>query len=236
MPNNLAVKEEAAMQTVTPMSLLQAAQQSNASVEQLQQLMELQIRWEENEARKAFNDAMANFREECPTIARTRKGHNSNYAGLAETITQIKPLLAKHGLSHRWSTNQMEGGISVTCTITHRLGHCESTELSADADKSGNKNVIQAIGSTVAYLERYTLFAILGLASADQDNDGCDFGRDPSRYITESQLADIEALIDEVKADENQFCSWIGAKFLADIPASRFDKAVKALESKRGKS
>jgi len=227
-------KKEAAMQTVTPMSLLQAAQESNASVEQLQQLMELQLRWEANEARKAYNKAMSDFREDCPTIAKTRQAHNSKYAGLAETIEQIKPFLAKHGLSHSWKTKQ-DGQISVSCTVTHILGHSETTELSADPDKSGSKNSIQAIGSTVAYLERYTLFAILGLASREMDNDGIDAERDSSKFINEDQLSNIEALVAEVKANESKFCAYIGVKSLADIPANKYNYAVEELENKRGK-
>jgi hypothetical protein len=49
--------------------------------------------------------------------------------------------------------------------------------MEAAADISGSKNQIQAIGSAVTYLERYTLFASYGLASKDQDDDGKASGR-----------------------------------------------------------
>jgi hypothetical protein len=51
------------------------------------------------------------------------------------------------------------------------MGHSERTTLSATADTSGSKNSIQAIGSTVTYLQRYTLLAAVGLA-AGGDDDG----------------------------------------------------------------
>jgi len=41
---------------------------------------------------------------------------------------------------------------------------------------SGNKNPIQAIASTVSYLERYTLLAITGLTTKDMDDDGKNAG------------------------------------------------------------
>ena len=157
---------------ITPAEMLSIAVQQGAELDKLEKLMELQERWEKNEAKKAYTNAMSKFRSECPTILKTKDGHNSKYAGLAETIGQIKGLLAKNGLSHSWRTEQGNNMIAVTCCITHSQGHSECTSLSAGADSSGSKNSIQAIGSTVTYLERYTLVAILGLASSDQDDDG----------------------------------------------------------------
>lgn len=43
--------------------------------------------------------------------------------------------------------------------------------MSAEPDGSGSKNAVQAIGSTNTYLQRYTLFSVLGLASVDMDDD-----------------------------------------------------------------
>ena len=44
---------------VTPMEMLDRAVSNGASVETLERLMNLQERWEANQARKAFDDAMA---------------------------------------------------------------------------------------------------------------------------------------------------------------------------------
>lgn len=161
-----------AVTPVTPAQMLQIAVEQNADMEKLEKLMELQERWDANNAKKAYVAAMSKFRAECPSIAKTREGHNTKYAGLAETIDQIKGLLSECGLSHSWRTEQREGNVVVTCTLTHIDGHSESTSLAAGGDTTGSKNSIQAIGSTVSYLQRYTLFAILGLASQEMDTDG----------------------------------------------------------------
>jgi hypothetical protein len=152
--------------------MLEIAVQQGADIDKLEKLMQLQERWEASNAKKSYVAAMSRFRSECPTIAKTRTGHNTKYAGLSESIDQIKGLLAQCGLSHSWSTTQSEALVTVTCTVTHIDGHSESTQLSGGADTSGSKNSIQAIGSTVSYLQRYTLFSILGLASQDMDTDG----------------------------------------------------------------
>ncbi len=157
---------------VTPAHMLQIAVEQGADLDKLEKLMDLQERWEEREAQKAFTVSMSDFRNRCPAIVKTRSGHNIKYAGLAESIDQIKDLMAECGLSHSWSTGQEGSDVKVTCTVTHILGHSESTLLVAGPDTTGSKNSIQAIGSTVSYLQRYTLFAILGLASQDADTDG----------------------------------------------------------------
>ena len=173
--------EERALQPITPMTLLQSAQSTGASVEQLQQLMELQIRWEANEARKAYNEAMAQFKSEnliiykrCEVGYRNKDGSFTGYkhANLGDIVSIVSPALSKYGLSHSWETSQDGTTVQVTCKIAHRLGHAEGITLSAAPDQSGKKNSIQAVGSTVTYLQRYTLISILGLAVHDMDDDG----------------------------------------------------------------
>lgn len=166
------IEEQKQVSAVTPAQMLQIAVEQNADLDKLEKLMELQERWDATNARKSYVAAISAFRSECPAIEKTRKAHNSMYAGLAESIEAIKDVLSRHGLSHSWATDQKDGLVTVTCTVTHVEGHHESTSLSAAPDTSGSKNSIQAIGSTVSYLQRYTLYALLGLASKDQDTDG----------------------------------------------------------------
>jgi len=153
--------------------LLAYAIQQGSSIETIEKMMDLKERNDKYEAEKLFIDAMNKFRAACPPIKKTKKGHNSNYAGLAESIDQIKETEAASGLSHRWTTGKAEDGQTVvTCIVSHVGGHAESTTLSGDPDTSGSKNSIQAVGSTVSYLQRYTLFATLGIAAGDEDTDG----------------------------------------------------------------
>ncbi|NTU49482.1 MAG: hypothetical protein HGA87_01055 [Desulfobulbaceae bacterium] len=220
---------------ITPMELIARASAAGGSIEQLQQLFELQIRYEERESLKAYNDAMSNFRQECPQIARTRKGHNIKFAGLSETVEAIQPLLSANGLSHQWKTKQDGNLVSVSCTVTHRLGHSETTSLSAAPDTSGSKNAIQAIGSTVAYLERYTLFAILGLSSREMDDDGVAAGKKTvTDLIDEHQVVILQNLMDEVKTNPSHFCTYFKIAEVDELPASKYNQAVAMLEKKRG--
>lgn len=166
---------------ITPMQMIAMAVEQNADVDKMRQLMDLQERWEKNEAKKAFVEAMTAFKKNPPVILKnklvsfeTAKGNTSyRHAMAGESAEKIGAALAEHGFSHRWETAQLEGGkVRVTCIITHARGHSESTTLEASPDVSGNKNSIQAVGSTVSYLQRYTLFAGSGLVPKDADDDG----------------------------------------------------------------
>lgn len=183
--SNLAVAERQVpvAAAVTPVTLLQLAVQQNADIDKLQRLMDLQERWEATEARKAFVSAMAAFKADPPSILKSKQvnipgGAKFAHATLADVCDGVCAALSKHGLSHNWETGQVDGSVTVTCVITHELGHSERTTLTARPDDSGKKNSIQQIASTVTYLERYTLMAATGLAARDMlDDDGRSAGR-----------------------------------------------------------
>jgi hypothetical protein len=55
-------------------------------------------------------------------------------------------------------------------------------------------------------------------------------------FVTEQQVADLEALITEVNADRARFLKYIKVASLAQIPAANFATVVSLLESKRARS
>jgi hypothetical protein len=118
---------------------------------------------------------------------RNATGHNSKkYADFAGIARVIDPILGQHGLSYRFRTVQTDK-IAVTC-ILFGHGHSEETTLSGPADASGSKNAIQAIGSTLTYLQRYSLVQMLGIAAGD-DDDGKAAGIGATT-IDEQQIGD----------------------------------------------
>lgn len=228
--------------TLTPMLMLERAVSQGANIEVLEKLMGLQERWEASQARKAFDEAMAAAKAEIPVIVKNRevdftspKGRTHyRHEDLAEIARTVNPILSKHGLSYRFRTNAAPNEpVSVTCIISHRQGYSEENTLSAPRDESGNKNSIQAIGSTLTYLQRMTLKAALGLAASD-DDDGASAIQPAT--ITDDQLAELRAIVDEVAADIPAFCRYLGVGSLAEIPQVKFDRAIKALEAKGKRS
>ena len=159
------------------MALIQrAATDEGFSVDKLEKLLDVKERWDAEEARKAYVAALAEFKRAAPTLVKDKKVSFSDtkysHATLGQVASAVAAALAEHGMSHGWSVDQHNGGVTVNCTLTHERGHRESVSMTAPPDDSGKKNAIQRIGSTVTYLERYTLLAITGLAAHEQDDDG----------------------------------------------------------------
>jgi len=159
-----------------PLEILQAAVDKNLSPETLKQLMDLQERWEANEAKKEFIEAMSLFKANPPKITKNKHVEfgttKFDHATLDHVCEMIVPALSAVGISHRWVTKQADGRIQVTCTLTHKSGHSVETTLDGPPDNSGSKNSLHAIASSVTYLERYTLLAAVGLAAEGTDDDG----------------------------------------------------------------
>ena len=189
--NEIAEVEQMAVATAptrseSPVNIMMTALGRGLSIDQMQGMFALQKEWEANEARKAYVAAIAEFKKDPPEIFKrkfvgydNRDGTTTGYhhATLGDVTQAISSGLALHGISHRWDTKQEHGRVIVTCTLTHRLGHSESTTLEAAPDGSGKKNGIQQVASTVTYLQRYTLLAASGIATKDvEDDDGAASG------------------------------------------------------------
>lgn len=243
---------------INPMTLVDKALSQNADIETLTRLMDLQERWEKGEARKAFVEAMNQFKADPPTI---RKNKHVKYENRDKSVTEydhatldnicevIGAALSKVGISFRWQTQQLEGGwISVTCVLTHERGHSEQTTLQGPPDQSGGKNAIQAIGSTTEYLRRYTLLAITGLAVAGMDDDGQGgAGSDQGQKKTEDgpkptadsiSEEDRQLLIQEATKGgytEADICRMAHVRYLIELPKTRLGAALNHLRNMRPK-
>lgn len=232
----------------SPSDIIRVAMTEKADLAQIEKLLELQERWEANQARKAYHKSMAEFKANPPKIFKDRKvGYDSktggkvnyNHASLGNIVEKISKELSKYGLSASWKTQQ-DKNITVTCKLTHVQGYGEETSLTADADMSGSKNNIQAIGSTITYLERYTLLALTGLATYEQDTDGV--ASQSSKPVVTAPAAkpsiepprntdakpqldqavelnkDLETLARKTFAKRQGYIDWVGREFNVEIP------------------
>lgn len=193
-----------AVQAVSPMGLLQLAIEREGSIDVIERLAKLQMEMMDRDARLAYIAAFEEFKRNAPTIVKdsaimVKEEVRGRYAKLDQICNKLIPALLAVGITHRWKTTEGDGGrIICTCYLRHRQGHEEQgSTFGAPPDTSGSKNAAQAVGSTGAYLERYTLVASCGIAI--QGLDSVDSGR-----------ADKNAMPDETVQE------WIDAMNQAD--------------------
>lgn len=198
-------------QLMTPADTIYAAVNKNTDLKLLKEAMELQDTWERRQAEKAYNKSIASFKANPPEIVKdqevkfdTARGGKVGYryANLANVIEKVTPELSRHGLTISWRTF-VNDKINVTCRISHELGHYEETTLCADSEGSGTKNAIQAMGSAITYMQRYTALALLGLACADGDDDGRSTSIQPAQnQAQEAQVVKPKLTLSEMVKEE----------------------------------
>lgn len=194
-----------------PLAMVADAIQRGTDPSTIKALMDLADRYEATEARKEFVNALNAFKSDPPTLSKNKSvsfGNNKTaykHATLDQVSGVIGAALSKVGISHRWDTEQLDGGaIRVTCVLTHARGHSERTVLQASPDTSGSKNSIQAVGSTVTYLQRYTLLAATGMAVQDGSDDD---GRQ-GKKLPDNTIEDFQVAISELTSEEEAKKLW----------------------------
>lgn len=179
-----------------PTAMISQAIEKGIDTVTIGKMLDLQERWEATQAHKAFVAAMSAFKKECPSvIGKDRKADfgagkaKYSYATTSAIVTAITPALSKNGLHLSWETRQDGNQVTVTCHVTHEKGHRESAPLTGPLDASGGKNPIQMLGSSVHYLQRYTMVSVLGLATADMDDPDAGDTRPPITMPKETGAA-----------------------------------------------
>ena len=217
-----------------PMEMVAYALTQNATPETLERLLAMQERVERNQARKAYAQAIVKARKKIGPIIKSgevRMGTGRpaySHAKLDDIDRAAVPALGEYDLSYRWNTKVPDNKpdwVIVTCHVEHKDGHYEENSLGGPADTSGAKNPLQAIGSAVTYLCRYTLMAALGLSATD-DTDTAQ----PEEPISEMELAQLRRKIEQVGQTEQRVCNHYRVKQLEDLPSSMFDQVLAALK------
>jgi hypothetical protein len=218
----------------TPMEMAYQLIQNGADLGSVKEMLALSKELAADQARRAFDEAVALAKAEIPVVGKNAKGHNDKrYADFSAYAKAVDPVIAKYGLSYRFRTAQTDK-ITVTCVLSHKAGHSEENSLSGPADSSGSKNAIQAIGSTLTYLQRYTLIQALGLAASSDDDGRVSSQTVDDEPISKEQTVEILRLVEETGTDIAKFCAYMRVEAVPEIMTTQFQRAVTMLQKKRG--
>ena len=185
------VEAPAALGTQQMHPLVSAAMgRGELNPEILEKLLDLQDRWEANEARKAYARALVGLKDALPAVVAHDKvvdfeGGKSRttftHTTLAAVMEAIDEPLTAHGFTVSWRSGSDGKAVKVVCRLTHVEGHYEETDpLVGPPDTKGGKSVPQGIASTITIFKRHALLGLLGIATADTD------GIDPRLKKSES--------------------------------------------------
>jgi len=165
----------------------------------------------------SISAALVAAQAEFPAITRdktveviTKSGakYEFSYAPLDSIIDKVRPVLVKHGLSFIQSTEDK--------AIVTRLIH-----ISGEWIESGPVPVLattgspQDFGSGITYSKRYSLSAILGIASEDDDDANRASGNEAKRGNSASAKAQAVEAWNAIKAPRQESIR----RYMADLQA-----------------
>lgn len=185
-------------------------------------------------AAREFNSAMAAAKAKFAPIVKKHlvaygtgdKATSYKHESLGDIAEVVDPILGEHGLFTRYrASSNVSEPISVTCIVSHRLGHSEETTLRAGADTSGGKNSIQSMASTVTYLQRYTKILALGIATKMDDDDGRAAGAAPRETIAEDKQEELAALMEKAGIEAEIIHQHFKVASLAELTPAQFATA-----------
>jgi len=227
-----------------PVSLLAQALAQNVSSEQLQQFMDLQERYEANEARKAYAVALVKCQKEMPNVMAQAEGEKTDsfYAKLGHINRLITPIYTKNGFSVTFGEGEAkrDGEIRTVGRLMHKLGHFEDFYCDLPLDLAGaqgsvNKTKIHAKGSSNSYGERYIIKRMFNLSILSEDDDATAAGEAVVNYISKRRVDILEELI---AAQDDSFrprvMEWLkgkGIESLQAIQIESYDACLKSIKS-----
>lgn len=166
----------------------------------------------------------------------------SKYADLAALTDAIRGPLSANGLAVVQIIQPSERGLVLKTTLMHSSGQYISTEYPLPHSPKPHE-----MGSGLTYARRYSLGALVCIAS-DEDDDGNaamaskngnghtangNGHHGPDDQISVGQLKEIERLIEEVGANADNVCKACHVEGLEDLTQAQFQKAKTKLEAMR---
>lgn len=232
-------KKEISMQE----ALIQIVQRTDIDPDRLEKFLDLQIKMENRQSERSFNNAVAGFQGECPIIVKNKKtsfvsktGQTTayDYSPLDEIVSVIKPILQKFGLAFSFDVIEGPAKSKLITKIKHRDGHTESSTLEFESMHDDQRmNSSQRRKSALTYVKRAGLENALGLVTTGEDDDA---QRAIDNMATPAQIAEIEKLIIDTRSDFLKFKTAFQIQSLADFSEYEAKDAIHALKEKRSQA
>jgi len=235
-------RDVAVMKEQSPMEMAQSFLTAGGDLESLEKMMDLQERFENNEAKKAFFAAMVQAQKEMPVIyeGRRNKQTNSNYAAYKDIVRDAKPIYTKFGLSVSFYEGESKKPdyIKLCADVYHEKGHSQTYSVNLPIDDKGPKGTpvktkIHGTKSAFSYGRGILLCGIFNIpTNEDIDDDGNSAG---IQYLSVDQVTEINDRLEETKGNVPLFLKNFNAATVETIPAPQYTRALNMLKAKAGK-
>jgi hypothetical protein len=209
-----------------------AAANPDIDIDRIERMYAMYERAAARNARAAYDMALADMQPDLPVIDKTAEIKHGDkliakYARWEDIAVPVTKVLAKFGFSLSFKVAQEDNRVVVTAILAHREGHREETSFPFPIDSGGAKSPIQAIGSSISYGKRYAAGLLLNIITKGEDDDGKATAAPAT--ITDEQAEQIKQALEASGGELPRFCNYYKLQKLGDLPATRFDEAMKSI-------
>lgn len=211
-------------------------------VEKIKALMDMELLLEDRAAEKQFDAALIAAQEDVQTLRwdKVNTEKNSRNVSYPKIDKMLRPVRIKHHFTQSWDT---EAGTTpdmamLCCDLIHAGGHKRRYRTPMPIDGQGPKGggvmtKPQAVNSGTSYGMRNLAKMIWNIPML-VDKEDID-GNEPTAAITREQVAALKKVISETKSDSKKFCAHFKIEKVEDLPAAKYEDALKAFEKKRAR-
>jgi hypothetical protein len=195
-----------------------------------------------------LSTALAKAQSEMPTAGLNSENpyFKSSYADLSEIVRVSRPSLTKNGLSVTQQIITDDNGATMIHTV---LMHSSGQWIETNMRVLPPKNDVQALGSYLTYLRRYSYGALVGVVVTDDsdDDDGeravatsretfakgtalnakYDPKKQSSEVITKEQLEELEYELSEYPDIAEQILEGFKLLSVADLPKEKYSASIR---------
>jgi len=226
-------------------AITRAAKDPSVDVDKMEKLLAMQLRLVAIANEASFNQAMARLKPQLPRIVKNGaivmpgKDVHIKFLRYPDIHDAVAPLLHAEGFTVSYSSDLIaeQRLLKITATFRHIDGHHDSGSVFLPlTDDTGAKNKVQGVGSVLSYGKRYALCQYLDIVAEDDDDDGMQGAMKP---ISDRQVSQIVDLITDIKEggqkfNDEGFLKFMKVERIEDITVRDFDKAISAINQKRG--
>ncbi len=180
---------------------------------------------------KTISEAFVKAKKEfSPALKCSTNPHfKSKYADLAACLEAVNEALLNNGIAVMQETSEDATGVTVETVFLHESGEtikCGKLHVPA------SKQDAQGYGSALTYARRYSIMTACGIAPEDDDGNAASKTK-PLTYIDAGQVANINALAEEVGADMPKLLAYFKSASLEKLNSIQYPLVIAALEKKR---
>jgi hypothetical protein len=190
------------------------------------------------DAAKEFAVALADLQAETIHVQATKKVDEKvdgscryKFAPYESIMKEVQPMLAKHGFSISFDTENGDQRLTSICTLMHKGGHSKVNKFAVRYGKPPGSSDAQGDMSTKSYAKRGALCDCLNI-TIDHDDDA----RMEGATISADEAAQLEARVEKCHGDKAKFLKLAGSTSFDAITTAKMDVLLDFLERKERQS